>query len=490
MQPNVDINIHQNTDSVNKDFLTLTNAICNAVAVQMHKEYKQYFTAFNYTNVLLNLSKNTPFQQNCPMAVPHPLCVQPTREEEKPKKKHKEDSALIKFAEIMNKGMPSDASIKSLLRNRLSKILYIGTVVNHDRFAIFQSNSKFTQRYATRQQSKLRDEVAFYVGAGYETFGLTLTYGFRQNGESRKDAWSNYTKHLNTTLEDLRKHHGLKYIWVKESTAKGYPHAHIVLAFPKGTIKGYKNLQPRKFITKGWLYAKIKKTALSPVFNLQAIKGKGVAKYLAKYISKNDTTDYKILSEKEDAFTKTERKSVFAALATSVTHTRCIGFCKRPKIDNVLCEERGEKIMQNGVSFEEEFIECMKKIAYGGQNALAEARAYLIKLCINSPCLKVAPTYVVGSQVFSDLKIKDWRILRENPTNYAAYFVKEGHQTGCAGCLYSNLHAYILGYPSPIFNKFVNDFERLKTDDYYFFECMANCLETYLGKGYLMAKKK
>ena len=484
------LNITQKTSSVNQNFLSLTNAICNAISVQQHKNYSKYFTAISHTNVHLNTNTKTKTQFGCPIGIPQTIVITPLNEPNKKKKSRKPDPKLEYFAEKLNEGMVSDEIIKKTLRSRLNKITYIASVINHNRFAVFQSNSKFTQRYGIKQSSKLRDEIAFYVGAGYETFGLTLTYGFRQNGESRLDAWKNYTSHLNASLENLRKHKGLKYIWVKESTAKGYPHAHIVLAFPKGTIKGYKDLIPRKFITKGWLYQNIKKSVRSPVFNLQAIKGKGVARYLSKYISKDDTTDFQSLAEKDGFFTKTERKSVFAALATSATKTRSIGFCKRPVVSSVLCEERGKEIIEKGVSFEEEFIEVMKKIAYGGQNALADARAYLIKLCINSPCLRVAPTYILTKKIFKDLKIKDWRVLRDNPTKYAKEIVKEGIVISCSGCLYSNLYAFICGFPSPIFDKFVNDFERLKTDDYYFFECIANCLQSYFGKARLFFEKK
>ena len=78
--------------------------------------------------------------------------------------------------------------------------------------------------------------------------------------------------------------------------------------------------------------------------------------------------------------------------------------------------------------------------------------------------------------------IADWRIIKENPAKYADFLVKNSIPLGCQGCFYSNLAAFLCGRPSLLFNRFVDDWERFNTDDFYYFECIANGVVYWLER--------
>lgn len=367
----------------------------------------------------------------------------------------------------------SDDEIKraiNLLGNRIMILRYKNDQ-NETRY--FESFTKGTNRYNKKLSSKVKDFTSAVCANGTETFALTVTCDPKKYNNNRFDAWKNYTADINKTLENLRKHKGLKYLWVKESTKKGYPHAHIVLSFPKGFCKGYDKMQNAKRLYYGEFYEYIKENVVAPMFELQPIKGKNLKYYLTKYISKGEDDDVYRLGKKEEELTTAERKEALAFIMTTVTKTRLCGFCKLKEmaIQNTSrtdaerffkhLRKTGLKLMKNSSR------ECNEREHF------ARLRALLIKLCNNSPFTCCKNLYAMSKNTFQkeiSQDIDDEFI--KNKKKQQKYDILSKRVT-CNGCIWSDLVRFINGDKNSVINIKIGT-NAFNNDDVYLFD-KVNC---------------
>ena len=181
---------------------------------------------------------------------PHHIFIQESKNleaNEKNKDNKKDVTDILDFVvKATQKRQLSDDEIKRAIKLLANRIMILRYKNDKNETRYFESFTKGTNRYNKKLSSKVKDFTAAVCSNGTETFALTITCDPKKYENNRFEAWKNYTKDINKTLENLRKHRGLKYLWVKESTKKGYPHAHIVLSFPKGFCKGYDKMQNAK----------------------------------------------------------------------------------------------------------------------------------------------------------------------------------------------------------------------------------------------------
>lgn len=367
----------------------------------------------------------------------------------------------------------SDDEIKRAIKLLGNRIMILRYKNDQNETRYFESFTKGTNRYNKKLSSKVKDFTSAVCANGTETFALTVTCDPKKYNNNRFDAWKNYTADINKTLENLRKHKGLKYLWVKESTRKGYPHAHIVLSFPKGFCKGYDKMQNAKRLYYGEFYEYIKKNVVAPRFDLQPIKGKNLKYYLTKYISKGENDDVYRLGKKEELLTKAERKEALAFIMTTVTKTRLCGFCKLKEmtIQNTSrtdaerlskhLRKTGLKLMKNSSR------ECSEREHF------ARLRALLIKLCNNSPFTCCKNLYTMSKNTFqkeisSDI---DDEFL-QNKKKQQKYDVLSKRVT-CNGCIWSDLVRFINGDKNSVINIKIGT-NAFNNDDVYLFD-YVNC---------------
>lgn len=367
----------------------------------------------------------------------------------------------------------SDDEIKraiNLLGNRIMILRYKNDQ-NETRY--FESFTKGTNRYNKKLSSKVKDFTSAVCANGTETFALTVTCDPKKYNNNRFDAWKNYTADINKTLENLRKHKGLKYLWVKESTKKGYPHAHIVLSFPKGFCKGYDKMQNAKRLYYGEFYEYIKENVVAPMFELQPIKGNNLKYYLTKYISKGEDDDVYRLGKKEEELTTAERKEALAFIMTTVTKTRLCGFCKLKEmtIQNTSrtdaerlskhLRKTGLKLMKNSSR------ECNEREHF------ARLRALLIKLCNNSPFTCCKNLYTMSKNTFQK------EISQDIDDEFIADKKKQqkfdvlSKRVTCNGCIWSDLVRFINGDKNSVINIKIGT-NAFNNDDVYLFD-KVNC---------------
>lgn len=387
---------------------------------------------------------------------PHHVFIQESKNleaNEKNKDNKKDVTDILDFVvKATQKRQLTDNEIKRAVKLLANRIMILRYKNDKNETRYFESFTKGTNRYNKKLSSKVKDFTAAVCSNGTETFALTITCDPKKYEHNRFDAWKNYTKDINKTLENLRKHRGLKYLWVKESTKKGYPHAHIVLSFPKGFCKGYDKMQNAKRLFYGEFYEYIKSNVVAPVFELQPIKGNNLKYYLTKYISKGEEDDVYRLGKKTEELTDAERKEALSFLMTTVTKTRLCGFCKLKEITKQNTSrtdaERYNKHLRKTALRE------MKKSARerSEREHFARLRALLIKLCTNSPFTCCKNIYAMSRNTFQkeiSADIDEEFLQNEKKQKK---FENISCRVTCNGCIWSDLVNFINGDKKSIFN--------------------------------------
>ncbi|MGN1315532.1 MAG: hypothetical protein ACI4VW_00510, partial [Acutalibacteraceae bacterium] len=282
---------------------------------------------FNGESMLFS-EKGKERQFKCCEAVPSEFCVEPREDKKVIKRKNLMPLIMRDYIKEMQAADISDKIMKKALHDISCRIAILGIKRVDGTRQFITGYAKGTERYNKKMKFKIIDTVKELVKLDGETLALTITYDIKRYGKNQFAAWKNYTKHINKVLENLRKHKGAKYVWIKESTAKGYPHAHIIISLPKGSVKGWDKLKNGAKLFYGSVFDEIKKRVRSKIFRLEVVKGDNLKYYLTKYVSKFSEEDIFKLSEKKEGLTTEERKAIFCLLGTIATHTRQFGFTK------------------------------------------------------------------------------------------------------------------------------------------------------------------
>lgn len=372
---------------------------------------------------------------------------------EKNKDNKKDVTDILDFVvKATQKRQLTDDEIKRAIKLLANRIMILRYKNDKNETRYFESFTKGTNRYNKKLSSKVKDFTAAVCSNGTETFALTITCDPKKYEHNRFNAWKNYTKDINKTLENLRKHRGLKYLWVKESTKKGYPHAHIVLSFPKGFCKGYGKMQNAKRLFYGEFYEYIKSNVVAPVFELQPIKGNNLKYYLTKYISKGEEDDVYRLGKKTEELTDAERKEALSFLMTTVTKTRLCGFCKLKEMTKQNTSrtdtERYNKHLRKTALREMKKSERERS----EREHFARLRALLIKLCNNSPFTCCKNIYAMSRNTFQkeiSADIDEEFLQNEKKQKK---FENMSCRVTCNGCIWSDLVNFINGDKKSIFN--------------------------------------
>lgn len=404
---------------------------------------------------------------------PHHVFIQESKNieaNEKNKDNKKDVTDILDFVvKASQKRQLTDNEIKRAIKLLANRIMILRYKDDKNQTRYFESFTKGTNRYNKKLSSKVKDFTSAVCENGTETFALTITCDPKKYEHNRFNAWKNYTKDINKTLENLRKHKGLKYLWVKESTKKGYPHAHIVLSFPKGFCKGYDKMQNAKRLFYGEFYEYIKANVVAPVFELQPIKGNNLKYYLTKYISKGEEDDVYRLGKKTEELTEAERKEALSFLMTTVTKTRLCGFCKLKEMTKQNTSrtdvERYNKHLRKTALRE------MKKSARerSEREHFARLRALLIKLCNNSPFTCCKNIYAMSRNTFQrevSADIDEEFLQNEKKQKK---FENMSCRVACNGCIWSDLVNFINGDKKSIFNLKIG-IHALNGSDVYLFD--------------------
>lgn len=359
-------------------------------------------------------------------------------------KRYKEWRKLVpQFWQECNAGEISDDAIKEMLHYIWKNIPVMRYEKENGEVCLWTGNCKGTVTYNKKMAGKVRRKVERLANLGYQTFALTLTCDIKLYRNNYYTAWRAYTNEIHKALEYYRKHKGLSYIWVKEATKKGAPHAHCVLAFPKNTWAFWDKCKNQTKIKYGELFNEIKKRVKSPVFHLEVIKGATVKWYLTKYISKASEYDLGKLADKDGAFSQSERKEALGLCCSVMAQVRLSGGTQLQELEEAAKELKAMKpssfddIEDSGNSDDSspEFEVSVKE--------LRRLRRNLIEYVLTRP-MKCCQSLMSAKNKNLEAEIKRKMEAGEPPPEDLGDLVKScGTEYSCKGCLYSHFYNFL-----------------------------------------------
>ena len=308
---------------------------------------------------------------------------------------------ILKFRNL------EEDELKRALQICASSLSMLQTVNREGKVAWFESNAKGTKRYCKIQQGKILDFVEERRREKKDCVFLTLTCDPKKYA-SRSFAWENYLQEeVYRVTENLRKHYDAEYVATLESTAKGYPHIHMMLFFPHNTFPELKYYHNQQNIRKGRLYDMVCHTVNSEVFNLQSAKGKNLKWYLTKYIGKGIENDVFSLLDKEGTWKLSDVKQVQEYIYLKAFNRRKLlmtrkGCKKRKAEEDALRFTAGKKyesavknaetinsVLKSINPLSEEYRNpvsvLLERIEKMPRDHATKLREYLTRLCTNSP---------------------------------------------------------------------------------------------------------
>lgn len=226
------------------------------------------------------------------------------------------------FACALDVPAPQDATFTEILRYLKSRENVIIKDYGKQNIKIFPENRRGNAAYQKKMGSKIIDALTFGTKMCPETLFLTITCDPAQHNNSKIQAWLNFPKEVGRVCKELKRKHRAEYVEVRESTLQGYPHAHIMLMFPAGTVKGYGKMRNNTPIKFGAIAATIRKFRTAKIFDLKCVKGDNVIYYMSKYISKGfdelSATDFYKSSEDAEKI----KKMIYALVMSVKTGKR------------------------------------------------------------------------------------------------------------------------------------------------------------------------
>lgn len=398
------------TNKNNKNLMQYTTIEKN-VNIQSFLNFMQKFTSFlpvwhdNGNGNFTLKSAGKPFQKQEKLISSKLYYYQSFYDSSK--KSNKTYDKLQFVRDILKVRNLEEDELKMALEICAQSLSILQTVNREGKFAWFEGNAKGTKRYCKIQQGKILDFVEEKRREKKDCVFLTLTCDQKKYG-SRAFAWENYLqKEVYRVTENLRKHYDAEYVATLESTAKGYPHIHMMLFFPHNTFPELKYYHNQQNIRKGRLYDMVCHTVNSEVFNLQAAKGENLKWYLTKYIGKGVESDVFSLLDEKGAWKLSDIKQVQEYIYLKAFNRRKLLMtrkgCKKRKAEEERLRVAAGKKYASAVEHAETLnsvLESIKPLSEGCQDPVSvlldriyempqehatKLRAYLTSLCTNSP---------------------------------------------------------------------------------------------------------
>lgn len=299
---------------------------------------------------------------------------------------------------------------------------------------VFEGMQRGNVRYCKKYRHKIIDKAESMIRRGGQLMALTVTFDAKNFTENRIKAWQDYPKLLNRLMKELRRKYKCEYISVLESTNKGYPHAHIVLGFAKGTIPYYNKLKNKTKLKYGELYETVKNFAPARKFHLEVIKGNSTAFYLVKYIAKGEKKSIFDLLKKDEHFTKDERKLLQCLLYCTACGVRQVRMSEKEYFndtpDNAAKQSDESKTEESGTAA----VDASPNHDPPAEENSTAKRWALITRCNNLPNRCLQKVYLMTQRrktlLFGDADGEEI----ESDYEKLQLFKRYAAEVGCGGC--------------------------------------------------------
>lgn len=389
---------------------------------------------------------------SCPLNVPleyrihHRQIVRAKGPRKEPKVKYPK-----LFSEATS-GYVSDSTLLSTFSSRLSERPLIFVQYETGEASVFYGKIKGCDDYNKSITDRInRASAALVENYGFFYF-LTFTYAYKIYGTDIVKAWDLFSKQVSKTMRKLRKVYKMGYVCVFEATKKGYPHAHIILGVHKPAEKWHQNLGDGHRIKHGSFFKFVQRNVASPVFAIQKAGGKGLVKYLGKYISKGAEQIVKVKLPEGSKLSTSERKALLSCLMPVLAKKRQYRFSIRdniaPGIDWTECTD--------------DDIAVLRDLVQMGMTT-PEGDSILIKLLINLTAECSCSAWLVFRKAFKEALEPSIGFYSQAPPELFEKFQAWGYPMGCPGCivtsfLYNLTHSKYVHRPMPgkLFAKLLN----------------------------------
>ncbi len=434
-------------------------------------------------------------QNQCPHKVATVATLNPQLKQDRSKVLKKSYEILTSLREDLKEPEIEERKIRYWLRY-FKKNIQIMSVNIDGKERHFESFAKGTPRYEKKMAFKAMDYIKNHCDGEWEILFYTPTCSTKLYNNDPAKAWETYDKNaLKPTLENLRKHYGCEYIRVLEATAKGFPHAHCLLFFPKGTIPNYEKLQ-NKTPVKGKIYEWIKSNSESPVFDLEIAKGDNTKWYLTKYLTKTTQENIFAIADKNGRLSKAQRKAAVGLLASKAFRLRTIVSCKdRSKAGlQKAAEKKAARVFQE--RYQNKLVAEIMSLTAGPSGSSERQLANLTRLCNNSPLTCASSfkfmSYTRYEKLFGGFPERNEVINAEKQ----AIFNQHCGGFGCGGCFITAITDFIKDPEHSILNRKFNFSVRKGihsyiTDGYNLnnpeekLQCIKDTVNFYMSKMYL-----
>lgn len=236
-----------------------------------------------------------------------------------------------------------------------------------------EANAKGTERYCKKQNGKILDFCNEIGAQDLDCAFLTLTCD-PSKYENLADMWEHYKeKEVIPVLENLRKNHGVQYVYCMESTAKMRPHIHILLFCPKGLFPELEKLPNESVLKKGKLFEYVKRTCYSPITLIKTVKGENKSHYLTKYIGKGCTSSVFKILDKKGKISKEDYKLLYEFVFLTAFRKRKCSMTRKGNYHKKDSSSAGNQVFVFG-----------EKNKSWEELSAEEQRSHLKSLCTNS----------------------------------------------------------------------------------------------------------
>lgn len=345
--------------------------------------------------------------------------------------------------------------IKTICKQYLDTFRYISIEKDGEVFFI-QQYQKGAERYQTKEKWEIIDFCKTADKKYKNCIFLTLTMAQNHYFGNFARAWKDFAKELSKFTQKLQRFMNCDYVWVKESTLKGFPHAHLLIYHNEDFNHAFKRKRGKKgqkYISGGEWFNFLKKAWTFGYFDSDVNRRKNTYNYLVKYIVKSAKVQFKNIL-KASRVKAEDTKDLLTIIMPIYSHTR--GYqMSQMKISEEVKEERikeseflTERRKEEKEKKEREFVKSMQ--------AREAGLAYLKSLSTN---LEICNTRKIGFYTETKLnketsgfaeKINDFPLERRQliHNKYAKKM--------CNGCIKTMLVEYYSGRDKTLFEEKCN----------------------------------
>lgn len=401
-------------------------------ALAVDPEFSHYFEkVYNTSTHEIEIKLKEGFEENastCPNGVPVGFKNIQLSPSKKGSKRRLPEERFPFACELLANGIVSEKALLHTLKTQLERRPIVILASEKGEMYIFPAKVKGCEKYNKSLEQKILKASKKVILEKKALHLLTLTCDPSVYGNNLLQVWKDFRKDCNKMLQSLCRKYDAKYVSVIESTAKGYPHMHIILGLPSWTQRYHLKLENGAEIKSGELHKFIQKRSKSKIFKLQKAGGKGLQYYLTKYLAK-DIDKLKDLAENtEKKLTKEERKTLLTNVIPILSGIRQVSYSKF-EYENF--ESIEDKELDKLISEVAEYAK-LGEIFPKGKISLILLLTKLTSKCCSGAYIAsgvgTKPIFDYRMGYHSSIFEEDWRILNT-----------ECRSLGCNGCIYSNI---------------------------------------------------